>query len=731
MSRPLTGSVTANLSGTFTASVPVARGSTKRKSLTFQTRVAAERWCRTCVAALDAAQPLPADARPGLTSAAVAKGTAFKTAAEEYVRERYVEDGHGNVDREDQVRRYIDAIDGYLRSQQLTLETTTRRHARQMFQHLLKTSEAVVVRPPEGVDPESPISKTEGRALLATHGLPVSDSTFKRAVRRGDLTPVDTTGRAHAFRVGDLFGFAAQLGSTGTTADGRRRRSSGRYAHSTLADVRRTFLAVLDYAESEGITLQPMVRAAKLPKNKTRKVKVRALTLQETARVAGRLHVVHQLVLWLLRVLGLRIGEAYGVLVEDVIDAGPGAPGLLTVQSQGGMKYRRRNADGTVSVTDRVEGTKADSYRIIVVPAVLMDLIRVVIDVFHTDQDGAVQAEARLIPGLVSPGKSGQSQFRQALKTAAAAEGLDLTFDKRRSTRQRSLQAVTPTPHHLRKAFATALEADKARIEDIRAVLGHLRGEEVIHQHYLLEDLDLKPQRAVAETLSAQIRAELGGRLLVPTRASCTSGRQPALACRAAEIDSALEAVGWLVTESGPAGDRLSVKDAAALRGVSAVQIRDDIRTGKLQGTKAPRVDQNGLRYEVVAADVLAACDLTADRLGMRELALELGVPYDRVRQYIRRSPDLKCEPLGDRDYHVPDDVAAQVRAYFLEQEALEARAVRLPEVARELGISVAAIKTLVKRGRLVEDVRFHGGIQSITRASLEANGRGGRLRQA
>jgi hypothetical protein len=101
-----------------------------------------------------------------------------------------------------------------------------------------------VARVPDGVDPETLVSKTEGRALMARHGLPVSDSTFKRTLQRGHLTPVDTAGRAHLLRVGDRFDPAAALVSTGATADGRRRRpSAGRYAHSTLADVRRTFLA--------------------------------------------------------------------------------------------------------------------------------------------------------------------------------------------------------------------------------------------------------------------------------------------------------------------------------------------------------------------------------------------------------------------------------------------------------------------------------------------------------
>ena len=126
MSRPLAGRVTANPSGTFTASVPVARGSAKRKYRTFPTQAAADRWRLSCVAAVEAGQPLPVEAHADRTTA-VANGTAFKTVGEAFVRARYVEGGHGDVDREKQVLRQIDVIDDYLRSKHLTLETHLRR----------------------------------------------------------------------------------------------------------------------------------------------------------------------------------------------------------------------------------------------------------------------------------------------------------------------------------------------------------------------------------------------------------------------------------------------------------------------------------------------------------------------------------------------------------------------------------------------------------------------------
>ncbi|MCZ4501073.1 MAG: site-specific integrase [Marmoricola sp.] len=732
MSRPLTGSIVENACGTFAASVPRTSGSAKRKRATFTSRSAAERWVRACVVALETGRPLPepGSGRSSTASAPVPVGTAFKPIGEDFVRERYVEDGHGDIGREEQVRGYIAVIDEYMRWKRLTLENITRKDARKMFRHLLKTGEAATVGLPKALSPETQVTKKQAHALLEAHGHPVSDSTFKRAVRCGALTSVDTAGRAHLYRLDHLFGPVAGLVSDRLVSGGSDGPSrGGRYSHSTLSEVRRTFIAVLDYAKSEGITLQPKVRTAQLPKDKTPKTKTRALTLAETAVIAGRLHVVHQLVLWLLRTLGLRISEAYGLLVEDVIDLGPGKAGLLTVQSQGGKKFHRRKADGSIRVTDRVEGTKCDSFRVLVVPCAVMAMIGVVIDAFHTDQDGVVRTEARLVPGLREADKGGQSAFRQALKFAAAAEGLDVVFDKRRSSGTSGLEPVVPTPQHMRRSFATALQASKEAIENIRSVMGHRRGTEVIHEHYLLEDPELKPQRAIAESLSAQIIAEIPDGLLVPTAQSCTTRRQPELARRKAEIDCALIEAGWLVVVTALGDGGLSVEDVAALQGVEPVYVRELIKAGKLQATKVTRTDQGGFRYSITVADALTSRDERSGRHAMRELAAELDRPYDTVRQYIRRHPDLECEPFGDRDYHVPEDVAAHVAAYFRRQDALELRAVRMPVVAGELGVSVAAVNTLIKHGVLVEDDRFHGGVRSITVVSLEAHRRAGRGR--
>jgi hypothetical protein len=179
--------------------------------------------------------------------------------------------------------------------------------------------------------------------------------------------------------------------------------------------------------------------------------------------------------------LGLRLSEAYGILVEDVFDQGKGERGIVIIQSQGGRHFRHREADGSVTTSTHVDTTKGRrSNRVLVVPAALMDLIRVAIDVFHTDENGCVRCDARLVPGLKTQDASGQSSFYNAMTVAARRENIHITF-KAKWRGSRDARKVTPTPQRLRQSYASVHHADQIPIEDIRTTLGHNLGDSVLH----------------------------------------------------------------------------------------------------------------------------------------------------------------------------------------------------------------------------------------------------------
>jgi hypothetical protein len=89
--------------------------------------------------------------------------------------------------------------------------------------------------------------------------------------------------------------------------------------------------------------------------------------LPECSRVAAHLYAPHQIAFWLQRIMGLRVSEAFGVLVSDVIDLGDS--GLLAAQGQGGRTFSVRDDNGRIVAVAHKETMKtAAGSRVLVVP---------------------------------------------------------------------------------------------------------------------------------------------------------------------------------------------------------------------------------------------------------------------------------------------------------------------------------------------------------------------------
>lgn len=286
-------------------------------------------------------------------------------------------------------------------------------------------------------------------------------------------------------------------------------------SQAVIADALWTLRGVLGFARATGIVppgfdpTEGLVAPAPDPahaRTKPPSCAPRPLSMGECARIASHLHPVHQLALWLQRIMGLRISEAFGVLVDDVIDYGD--TGLLLVRGQGGRTFRVREPDGEVATVWHTEQLKtAAAHRALVIPGRMLELLRVAIEAFHTDPDtGDAHVEARLIPGLRAADQGGQLAFRQGFARAVGAEGLsssDLGF--------------RVTPHLLRKSIATDI-AWHAGIPDTvrRRFMGHRAADDVYGRAYTLDHPELAPMADVAAAIDAMVDGAIGT-LLVPT----------------------------------------------------------------------------------------------------------------------------------------------------------------------------------------------------------------------
>ena len=573
MSKPLTGSKKPTATG-WKASLPRRRGANARVAHIFTDEAAADRWLAAgCTAMASGGEP-PAPDVAALTSSTrsgAATGTAFMPLFQAWCQEYYGELRRGGPSRETTAVGHGERIDRFMRGKRLTMETMSREHVKALQASVTRTpAAAAAIVIPDGLAADGLVTMNEAVLLPGM----ASRATLKRRIKDGALVPAAKSPAGYRFMICDLYSEAI-LGTQGKLRRGPR--STGSLSQGVANDVMWVFQEVCMFARDHGVNVPQDRESLKMHLTDRPDPPARVpVALATCAQIAARLHVVHQLGLWLMRILGLRIGEAFGILVRDVVDQGPDQPGLVTIGAQGGRRYKTRGSDGAVVAGDRVERTKnKNSDRVLVVPPALMAVIRVAIAVFHTDSDGIVRTEARLIPGLKRRDASGQSAFREALAAASAASGVDCTPE------EEALDTVfSCTPHDMRRTVLSDLDRLKIKDSHIQRLAGHVPGTTVLHRHYLLDDPKLRPLREIARHIEAEVVAELPAGLQVPTMVSCTGGNRAALKQDGPRIDAELAERGWFVTaaDSGsgePFLERCRGRDRARRHGQDRARVDD------------------------------------------------------------------------------------------------------------------------------------------------------------
>jgi integrase len=483
-------------------------------------------------------------------------------------------------------------------------------------------------------------------------------------------------------------------------------------------------MLVWEHAEFLGVSLSGKPRAvrAKTPLVSTRQRTPRArarveVPLDRCAQVAGRLHPVHQLVLWLLRLLGLRDGEVFGLLVGDYRD------GWLRVLRIGGKTMTVRDIDGRfVKVTMR-NGTKTSregtvragvvdvddeakegiEERWLPVPPILRRLLDYVIATAHTDPvTGQVDPNARLVPGLQTDDAS-LSGFTGALDRAFGAE-------------PDGSKGLRFTPHDLRASLNTDLKNAGIKKRVVRYWLGHKTNDgkqlDVNESHESHYDLGPDAQKLLKAAKVIDRSARHLSDLRIPTALRPQFGRGTRLHARRAQLEQAWTAAGWyraggtqdVVMPAGadapPAEEVLRLKAAAAEIGIKDSQLKRMLTAGDVEGTQVPwgsrmvwEVPRSAVERERARRAQVTLTDLQAE-LGMTyhplyHLLGELGVlPADRTKgEAIYLSP-LQAQLVRDEVQR-----RAEVAATVLPTAA----------VAVRLGLPEPIVQTLLRRGDLVE----------------------------
>jgi excisionase family DNA binding protein len=697
MGRPRTGSKTVRPNGRIEAGVPNLPGrKPSRITETFDTDRQASRWIAASLVALEAGEeppdpaPFRAAARAMTPTEVPLEHRTIERALRGWWQQHYELQRLAQPERGSAVKSMIDLhIIPFFRS--IDIERMTDLQA----DHVVAFASHLAA---QDFDADEVVSF--GEELVTVTELIRHSTKSRSTVRRAlndQVQPVDFDDEGEAlYRVGD----AAAAGLM-TVAVQRGGLSKG-YANNILWVIKKTIAWTLARGwisrdVSDGIrSVVPNKLVAVGPDTKIKQ----PLTLEQCAEVARGLTVIHQAAMWLQRLLGLRIGEAFGPLVGDLIDEG--TYGRLVVDKQGGRSFLVRNERGAIEVRDHKERLKNDdSVRCLLVPRHLMVLLRHLIQAYHTDPStGRVDLDARLVPGIREANRSGAHNYRSSLGHLLKAGGID-RFQ----------------PHDLRKSLATDLRYSGITNELIqKRYLGHV-GEDVHDRVYVLDVENAKPQLAIAAHLDELIETQLAGNLMVPTVKRHQFGTKNPIRHRLSYVDEVLSACGWQVGVSDACEPLLDTKGVAEQLGIAPTTARRLIREGHLP---AARTSPTG--GHLVRSSDVDAWNGTGDTpdVSLADAARALNVTYHEAWRMVDQL-ELVVERDGSGRLVLTDDVLSE-----LEQEAervrqLHLRAVKHVEAARRLGCSRRSVSDKIARGDLdLDDESDSSGAQFVTLLSVE-----------
>jgi integrase len=714
MGRPLTGSVRHHRNRWW-AGVPNPGGGRREEG--FGSEADARAWLAAALDAYRAGRPAPDPDRYRRTRARPAKAAPkpepakvapdIASVSKAWMAAAYEDLRRGGPERADRVRRIVDAyLVPYFAPRTTTVADVTYQHCHDWLLSLVGRDQPAQ----HGVARSTtPVGDEEiGLAELA-QAAGVSLPTARRRWRAGTLPGAYRDHNGHV---------RVPASAVGAVTNKRARRPEG-LSQSYVADALWVLRRTLAFARANGLApagfdpTESLDAPSPDPARARRSRPTgqpRPLSLAECARIASHLHVVHQSALWLQRIMGLRVSEAFGLQVGDLVDLGE--VGLLAVQGQGGRRFKVRDDHGRLEAVPRKDTVKtAAGFRVLIVPEHLMAALRTVIEAFHTDPDtGTVDTTARLVPGIRAANQAGLMNYQTSLADAAAAEGLssaDLGFPV--------------TTHLLRKSCATDL-AWATGIDDHvrRRFMGHRAGDDVYGRIYTLDHPDVAPLRQVAQILDANIEKTIGS-LLVPTPRKIRWGPDNPLRARFDHVDATLAAARWQVEPGDPDDPLCLAERVAAELDIYVTTARRWMADGTLP-TIVGSDDTGVPRRWVRLSDVWAHRDRLAGRLLLPDVAEVLGMRYHEAYHLLRRLDlNLEQHPTTGEFELTPEAVGA-MRAEAERIRALHARSMKLAAAARRLRLALSTVALLSRNGDLeVDPETDSSGARFVTRRSVEA----------
>ncbi len=710
MARPLSA-VPRQRGKRWTASVPTATGSVKRVYASFDTKAAASVWLRAAHAALEAGQPIPSSdlfvsAAPRRAKAPVASD--FASVAWAWFAQTY-ETGDAAPERVEDVRRALRLhIIPFFAGRTLTVEELDQDDV------LAYTSFMAGER--EGdTQTTSPILPVRDYTLAEIAQLSGwSESSVHRAFAKGRFpnarVALEKSRRRVLVPTSDVIaaGFAASKDEAVPYGYSRT------FVREHLNILRR----ILDYAMARKLASSNAALGvrSRRPRSGTKSRIPRterpaeALLLGQVRELAAEMPLEGQVVVWLQRLAGLRVGESFGVFLDDLREVEGRM--ILQVVRQGGKKFRRRDAEGKVVEMDYTEELKTPAARrAIPISRHLAHFLEVFIEAAHGSEPPDLH-----VPLLTGLRPYSQQTYRKHLAQALTSANLgiaDLGFHV--------------TSHVFRKSLSSQMGYSPdlsliARSKYLGHEIPNTEGSApVTNQVYSLSMPRINELLSIADAIDEAVEVELGT-IVVPAPSSRLLDSQTLRAngrrARAADV---LDAHGYLAADVADGTEVVTREEAAELLGVSLGAVRKLLSSGKLNAVY--RAAQRGAPCRMVTLASVEARLSREQALWTRRAVMKaLGVTERGLETLVRH---LGIEPVrleGDSRQRFSDSMVEALRAHMSQVSALRGRALSVDQVAEQLGVRSSSVRRLLENGHLSLDIAAteQVGLKLVSRASLE-----------
>lgn len=705
----------------WTVSLPLVKGQPKRTTKSFQFKEDANRWREAALAALEVGKELP-DPDDFRQSAEQRKprptARSFSDVAWAWYQDM-LENSEAQAGRHQQVEFYIERhLIPFFAPRVCEIEDVTREMCVDFLRQLagMNSVHDTTSSTPRPI-PARNFTIQEIANMSGVHRSTVrrafADGKFPKAVRDTRQRGVQGTILVPAADV-----LAAGFGPQEKSAEipfGHSRAHAG----GILATLRR----ILGYARSQKLMSHDPTDGLKArkpaPGTRTKKPenkqKPRLFSLQESKGVAAQMHIHHQLVMWIIRLMGLRISEAFGLHVDDVHRVE--GTMLLHIHRQGGKKFVIYDENRKREVVPEVEILKTDaSNRVIPVPRQLAELIELYIAAFRPDPDQAS------LPLIVATLGGGGSAFRRALKLALAANQLsfkDVGF--------------TANSHHLRKCVSTEIGWTSGIKEPLRSkYLGHrLRGfdggAEVTARDYTLEMPRIAELLPITSALEGLVARDIAT-LIDPTPAVQLFPSGYATRPTDFEVPVAVFNEAGLLCDLEVEGDPvLTIAEAAELMMLTPNYVSQLSRSGRLKRAPLPTthgVPTTGILQSSIF-EVSPVSTEGGDKDGLYRASVlhkELGVNWQQLQRIARHAGVTPIRREGKIGDWYDAEMIDNVRSQFELEKVLTARASTEADVARALGVTSRTAGRFMNNGQLEIDSEATEvfGKPHITLESLE-----------